>query len=295
MKKILLANPRGFCSGVFRAIQMVEKALETFGAPIYVKHKIVHNRHVIHGLQEKGAIFIEDLQDVPEGSSIVYSAHGVSPSVRFEAKKRNLVEIDATCGLVKKIHEAVKLYDKQGYKILLIGHENHIEIQGIRDEVSHPVFIISSVEDISTIPFSSSDKIFYATQTTFNVEKEREIVKELEKIFPFLETLEKSSICFATLLRQKALQVIAKQSDLILIIGDPSSSNSRRLLEVALSFQSHSYLINGPDEMDKDWVDRASCIGISAGASTPEWVLEKCVNTLKKWGVEEVEEFFYQA
>jgi 4-hydroxy-3-methylbut-2-enyl diphosphate reductase len=293
MKKILLASPRGFCAGVLRAIKMVEQAIDTYGTPIYVNHEIVHNLHVIRALEKKGAIFVERLDEIPEGATVVYSAHGVSPQIREEAKKRGLLEIDATCGLVKRIHEAVKQYDEKGYKIVLIGHAHHIEIQGIRDEASHPVAIINSIEEIPSIPFGSNEPIFYATQTTFNQEKEEAIAKELHKKFSRLETLEKSSICYATAQRQKALKKVAINSDLILIIGDPKSSNSQRLLEIAHSFNSHSYLINGSSEIQREWIESASIIGMSAGASTPEWVVENCIAVLKVCGFHSVEECLF--
>src|SRR5689334_10875604 len=232
MKKSLLSKPRGFCAGVDRAIDTVEKALEMWGAPIYVKHEIVHNKHVVEDLKRKGAIFIEDLDDVPANARLIYSAHGVSPAVKEHAKQRGLIEIDATCGLVTKVHSAVKRYAKKGYHILLIGHRNHVEIIGTAGEAPDVTTIIESVKDVDMLTFTSDQPLFYTTQTTLSLDDVKEITDALVKKYPHVETLPSSSICYATTNRQMALREITDAAQLILVVGDPKSSNSNRLREV---------------------------------------------------------------
>ncbi len=291
--KLILAKPRGFCAGVVRAIEIVEKALEKYGAPIYVKHEIVHNRHVVQRLRAKGAIFIEDLAEVPSGSYLIYSAHGVSPAVREEAKRRGLKEIDATCGLVTKVHSAVKRYATKGYKIILIGHKNHVEVIGTRGEAPEVTWVVESAEDVKDLPFSESDKLFYTTQTTLSLFDVSAIQEALVKRFPQIETLPSSSICYATTNRQLALGDISKKTDLVLVIGDKKSSNSNRLQEVALRDGVRAFLVNSPDEIDPAWLHSVKAIGLTAGASTPEDIVQSCISRLKELGVAEVDEIVY--
>ncbi len=291
--KLLLSKPRGFCAGVERAIDTVEKALSLWGAPIYVKHEIVHNRHVVEDLQRKGAIFIEDLAEVPCGSRIIYSAHGVSPAVREEARQRSLIEIDATCGLVTKVHSAVKRYAQKGYQIILIGHKNHVEIIGTAGEAPDVTTIVESVEDVNYLSYTPDQKLFYTTQTTLSLGDVKAITAALIAKYPHVETLPSSSICYATTNRQNALQSIVDQADLVLVVGDPRSSNSNRLREVAASRQIESYLINDEREISPLWLQGKEIIVLTAGASTPESVVQKCIEKLCDLGVSSVENVIY--
>lgn len=291
--KLLLSKPRGFCAGVERAIDTVEKALELWGAPIYVKHEIVHNRYVVEGLREKGAIFIEDLDDVPEGARLIYSAHGVSPQIREQAKKRNLIEIDATCGLVTRVHSAVKRFASQGYQIILIGHKNHVEVIGTAGEAPEVTTIVESCKDVQALNFTSDEKLFYITQTTLSLDDVKEITDALLQKYPHIKTLPSSSICYATTNRQMALREITDVTDLVLVVGDPLSSNSNRLREVASNRGVNAFLINNESEIDPEWLVGARVIGLTAGASTPEVIVQKCIQRLMEFGVDEVEDVVF--
>lgn len=291
--KLLLSKPRGFCAGVERAIDTVERALELWGAPIYVKHEIVHNKHVVESLKEKGAIFIEDLNEVPVGSRLVYSAHGVSPSVRDHAKARSLIEIDATCGLVTKVHSAVKRYAQKGYQIILIGHRKHVEIIGTAGEAPDVTTIVESVADVNALQFPSDQKLFYTTQTTLSLDDVKEIAEALITKYPQIETLPSSSICYATTNRQMALRSITDEANLILVVGDPRSSNSNRLREVADVRGIPSYLINDEEEIHPEWLIGIEVIGLTAGASTPEHVVQRCIERLRSLGVTAVEDVVF--
>lgn len=291
--KVLLSKPRGFCAGVVRAIDTVEEALKLWGAPIYVKHEIVHNSHVVDDLKKKGAIFIEDLNEVPIGSRLIYSAHGVSPAVRKKAKMRNLIEIDATCGLVTKVHSAVKRFAKKGYQIILIGHKEHVEIIGTAGEAPEMTTIVEDVEDVKKLNFSPEQKLFYTTQTTLSLDDVQEMTEALIHKYPHIETLPSASICYATTNRQMALRSITNQVDLVLVIGDQRSSNSNRLREVAQKRGIPAYLINHENEINPNWLKNVQMIGMTAGASTPEEVLQNCIERLKKYGVDEVEEVIH--
>jgi 4-hydroxy-3-methylbut-2-enyl diphosphate reductase len=288
--KIILSKPRGFCAGVVRAIDTVEKALELWGAPIYVKHQIVHNCHVVKRLEDKGAIFIEEIDDVPEGARLIYSAHGVSPEIRQQAQKRQLQEIDATCSLVTRIHSAAKRFASKGYHILLIGHRNHVEIIGTAGEAPNETTVIETVADVENLSFPSTAKLFYITQTTLSIEDVKDITQALEKKYPSIETLPTSSICYATTNRQVAIKQIASNVDLILVVGDPTSSNSNRLREVAEHQGVRAYLINSFNEINPVWLKNVNILGVSAGASTPEDVVQQCIDYLITLGVNEVEE-----
>jgi len=292
-KKLLLSKPRGFCAGVERAIETVEKAITLWGAPIYVKHEIVHNRYVVQRLKDKGAIFIEDLGEVPVGSRLIYSAHGVSPAVREEAKRRHLIEIDATCGLVTRVHSAVKRFAALGYQIILIGHRNHVEIIGTAGEAPEVTTIVESIEDVELLHFVEGEKLFYITQTTLSLDDVKEITEALIKKYPTIETLPSSSICYATTNRQMALREITDVTDLVLVVGDPQSSNSNRLREVASKRGIESHLINDEKEIKPSWLVGKQIIGLTAGASTPEEIVQKCIEKLSELGVCEVEDIIY--
>ncbi len=291
--KVLLSKPRGFCAGVVRAIDTVEQALKLWGPPIYVKHEIVHNRHVVEDLRKKGAIFIEDLDEVPVGARIIYSAHGVSPAVREQAKGRQLIEIDATCGLVTKVHSAVKRYAQKGYQIVLIGHRKHVEIVGTAGEAPDVTTIVEGVDDVAKLQFSAEQKLFYTTQTTLSLDDVKEITEALIRKYPHIETLPSSSICYATTNRQMALRSIGDHVDLVLVIGDILSSNSNRLREVAEKRGIPAHLINHASEIDLNWLRGVETIGMTAGASTPEDVVQSCIDFLQLHGVDQVEEAVY--
>ncbi len=291
--KLLLSKPRGFCAGVERAIDTVKRALEIWGPPIYVKHEIVHNRHVVEELKNKGAVFIEQLSDVPIGSKLIYSAHGIPPWVRDIAKTRNLIEIDATCGLVTKVHSAIKRFAQKGYRIILIGHRSHVETIGTAGEAPELTTIVETVDDVEKLQFPPDQKLAYLTQTTLSLDDVKEISKALLQRYPHIETLPSSSICYATANRQMALQQIAKDADLVLVVGDPRSSNSSRLKEVAERRGVQAYLINGDQEILFEWLKGVSTIAMTAGASTPESIVQKCIEKLKTLGVDEVEEITY--
>lgn len=291
--KLLLSRPRGFCAGVDRAIDTVKEALSLWGSPIYVKHEIVHNRHVVQDLKDKGAIFIEDLDDVPVGARLIYSAHGVSPAVREHAKRRQLIEIDATCGLVTRVHSAVKRYAGLGYQIILIGHRNHVEIIGTAGEAPDVTTIVECASDVKKLNFTTNDKLFYITQTTLSLDDVKEITDALIAKYPHIETLPSSSICYATTNRQMALREITDITDLVLVVGDPQSSNSNRLREVASTRNIESYLINDEKEIQPDWLVGKGTVGLTAGASTPEEIVQKCIRRLIELGVNEVEDVVY--
>ncbi len=291
--RLLLSKPRGFCAGVVRAIDTVEQALKLWGAPIYVKHEIVHNKHVVEDLQRKGAIFIENLEDVPRGARLIYSAHGVSPAIREQAKSRELIEIDATCGLVTKVHSAVKRFAEKGYQIILIGHRKHVEIIGTLGEAPDVTTIVESAKDVEALNFSSDQKLFYTTQTTLSLDDVKEITDALIAKYPQIETLPSSSICYATTNRQLALRQITEEADLVLVVGDPRSSNSNRLREVATGRGLPAYLINSEEEIDSDWLTGIQTISLTAGASTPEEVVQRCIQRLSELGVDSIEEVVF--
>lgn len=291
--KLLLSKPRGFCAGVERAIDSVEKALELWGRPIYVKHEIVHNKHVVDRLKSMGAIFIEDLDEVPEGARLIYSAHGVSPAVRAHAQRRNLIEIDATCGLVTRVHSAVKRFAGLGYQIILIGHRDHVETIGTAGEAPDVTTIVESPEDVEELSFSKDTKLFYITQTTLSLDDVKEITESLIAKYPGIETLPSSSICYATTNRQMALREITDETDLVLVVGDPKSSNSNRLREVAARRGVQAYLINDEKDINPEWLINVKTIGLTAGASTPEGIVQGCIEKLKTLGVDLVEDVVY--
>ncbi len=288
--RLLLSSPRGFCAGVVRAIEVVERALTIWGAPIYVKHEIVHNRHVVERLRKLGAVFIEDLNEVPKGARLIYSAHGISPVVRDQAKDRKLIEIDATCPLVTKLHSASKRFASKGYQIVLIGHKNHVEVVGTMGEAPEVTTVVESAQDVEKLNFSQEEKIFYLMQTTLSMDEVDAVISALKEKYPQAQTLPSASICFATTNRQAALKEIAKQADLILVVGDTQSSNSNRLREVGSNRGITSYLINHHEEINPEWLKAVETIGMSAGASTPDEAVQSCITRLKELGVTEIKE-----
>lgn len=291
--KLFLSKPRGFCAGVERAIETVEKALTLWGAPVFVKHEIVHNKHVVDELKAKGAVFIEDINDVPVGARLIYSAHGVSPAVRDQARERSLIEIDATCGLVTRVHSAVKRFANQGYQIILIGHRNHVEIIGTAGEAPEATTIVESVADVEALEFRIDEKLFYITQTTLSLDDVKEVTNALIKKYPQIQTLPSSSICYATTNRQMALREITDKTDLVLVVGDPQSSNSNRLRELASKRDIPSYLINDESEIKQEWMKGVKTIGLTAGASTPEEIVQRCIKKLIELGVVDVEDVVF--
>lgn len=293
MMKLLLSKPRGFCAGVERAIDTVKRALDLWGPPIYVKHEIVHNRHVVEELKQRGAIFIENLADVPVGSRVIYSAHGIPPWVREEAKQRKLIEIDATCGLVTKVHSAAKRFAEKGYHVILIGHRKHVETIGTAGEAPESTTIVETVEDVLRLSFGPEDRLVYLTQTTLSLDDVKDIAEALLNRFPQIETLPSSSICYATTNRQMALREVAKDADLVLVVGDPKSSNSNRLREVAERRGIRAFLINGQNEIQAEWLIGVQVIAMTAGASTPEPIVQECIHRLKDFGATSIEEVVF--
>ena len=291
--KLLLSKPRGFCAGVERAIDTVKRALEIWGAPIYVKHEIVHNRHVVDKLKALGAVFIEELSQAPSGSRLIFSAHGVPPELRDEAKRLNLFTIDATCCLVTKVHSAAKRFAEQGYQIILIGHRKHVEAIGTAGEAPLVTTIVETIEDVERLTLSGDQKIAYLTQTTLSIDDVDEIVAALRNRYPNIETMPSSSICYATQNRQMALRQIAERADLVIVVGDPRSSNSNRLREVAEKRGIRAFLVDHASVIRQEWLDHVQTIAMTAGASTPEMIVQECVQRLQYLGVDSVEEIVF--
>lgn len=278
--KVLLASPRGFCAGVNMAIESLELALREFGAPIYVYHEIVHNKYVVTDFRKKGVKFIDELADAPEGSTLLFSAHGVSPEVRRVAKERNLHAIDATCPLVTKVHlEAVK-YAKLGYTILLIGHEGHDEVIGTMGEAPEAIILVETAEQVESLEVADESKLAYLTQTTLSVDDANKIIDKLKERFPQIEAPPKADICYATQNRQEAVGLLASEADLTLVLGSQNSSNSQRLADLARERGTTAYLIDGADDMQPDWFEGVETVLVTAGASAPEAVVEECLNYL---------------
>jgi 4-hydroxy-3-methylbut-2-en-1-yl diphosphate reductase len=289
-KKVLLLKPRGFCAGVVRAIDVVKIALETFGAPIYVRREIVHNRYVVNELAEKGAIFVHDIDDVPDGQRVIYSAHGVSPAVRERSKGRNLKVIDATCPLVTKVHfEAVK-FARQGYSLVLIGHRDHDEIEGTLGEAPDVTQVVSSVAEVEALEIPNPDRVAYLTQTTLSLDEARDIIHALKIKFPHIVGPHSQDICYATENRQVAVRNVAHNADLVLVVGSTNSSNSNRLVEVSRNLGTIGYLIDNSQAIDPKWLLGVENVAVTAGASAPEILVEDVVNYLRQNGFENVEE-----
>lgn len=282
MERILLAAPRGFCAGVAYAIEIVNLALKVHGTPLYVRHAIVHNEWVVKDFEKKGVIFVEDVNEIPDGMPVVFSAHGVSPQVREDSVKRNLKVVDASCPLVIKVHNEAKHYASKGYFIIYIGHEGHTEAEGTMGEVDpSSVVLVETPEDAEKLSIPHYDKLAVLTQTTLSVDEVTQTLDVLKRRFPHLETPKKGDICYATTNRQLAIREIAKQSDLVLVVGSTTSSNSKRLREVAEAYGSEAHLIMSPDEIRPEWKTHYKTVGISSGASTPEILVDAIVSALQ--------------
>jgi 4-hydroxy-3-methylbut-2-enyl diphosphate reductase len=289
-KRVLLLKPRGFCAGVVRAVDIVKIALETFGAPIYVRKEIVHNSYVVNDLAQKGAIFVNELDEVPSGARVIYSAHGVSPAVREAAKERGLKVVDATCPLVTKVHvEAIK-FAKQGYSLVLVGHRDHEEVEGTQGEAPDVTQVVSTVEEVAALVVPDPNKVAYLTQTTLSLDEARYMIEALKQKFPNIVGPHAQDICYATENRQTAVKNVAHGADLVLVVGSRNSSNSNRLVEVSQNIGTHSYLIDKADDIQPKWLEGVSTVAITAGASAPEILVEEVVVYLQGKGYGSVEE-----
>ncbi|WP_369025812.1 4-hydroxy-3-methylbut-2-enyl diphosphate reductase [Qipengyuania sp. RANM35] len=286
--KLLIAAPRGFCAGVDRAIEIVERALQKYGAPVYVRHEIVHNRYVVDSLKERGAIFVEELDEVPDDAPVVFSAHGVPKSVPAEAQRRNLLYVDATCPLVSKVHRQAERQIEKGQHILFIGHAGHPEVIGTMGQVPEGMItLVETVEDVANLPFTQDDDLSFLTQTTLSVDDTREMVEALQARYPQIVAPKAEDICYATSNRQAAVKSIAPSCDLVLVIGAPNSSNSLRLVEVAQRLGTDARLIQRASEIDPSWLEGVGTLGLTAGASAPEKLVREVVDRLSDWRVVE--------
>ncbi len=288
--ELLLANPRGFCAGVDRAIEIVERALILHGAPIYVRHEVVHNKFVVEGLKAKGAIFIESLEDVPSGSILIFSAHGVPQSVRREAESRGLTVFDATCPLVTKVHIEVSRMRGQGKEIVMIGHKGHPEVEGTMGQSEGGMYLVESPADVLTLQIKDEQNLSYVTQTTLSMDDASVIIAALKTRFPFISGPKKDDICYATQNRQDAVKILAQQCDVVIVVGSPNSSNSNRLREVAQNLHVPAYLVDNASEVKTDWLAGKRCVGISAGASAPEVLVQEVIACIKALGTLNVRE-----
>lgn len=292
--KILLANPRGFCAGVDRAIEIVERALELFGPPIYVRHEVVHNRFVVDGLRGKGAIFVDELDEVPDDATVIFSAHGVARSVQDEARRRKLTVFDATCPLVTKVHMEVARYSREGREVVLIGHAGHPEVEGTMGqfdgEQGGRILLVESVADVQHLELADPDRVAFVTQTTLSVDDTAAIVDSLRSRFPLLTGPRKEDICYATQNRQDAVKKLVKQVDVMLVVGSRTSSNSNRLREIAQKAGIPGHLIDGPEDMREEWFSASRAVGVTAGASAPELLVRRVIDRLREWGGDLAEE-----
>ncbi len=294
--QILLANPRGFCAGVDRAIEIVERALSMFGAPVYVRHEVVHNKYVVHSLREKGAVFVEELDEVPDDSTVIFSAHGVSKAVREEAARRTLRVFDAICPLVTKVHMEVGKYQEQERECILIGHEGHPEVEGTIGQYRLPengeggMYLVESVEDVMKLKVKNPETVAFVTQTTLSMDDTAGVIDALRNRFPNIDGPKKEDICYATQNRQDAVKNLVSKCELILVVGSPNSSNSTRLMELSQKVGVPAYLIDDASEIEKIWLDGVENIGLTAGASAPEILVEEVISQLKEWGASMVEE-----
>lgn len=287
---MLLAAPRGYCAGVDRAVQTVEHALDIHGQPVYVRKEIVHNKHVVEQLEKRGAIFVEEETEVPEGELVVFSAHGVAPSVHENAAARQLRTIDATCPLVTKVHVEARKFAAEGYTIVLVGHEGHEEVEGTTGEAPDSIVLVQTVQDAEDLEVEDPSRIAYITQTTLSVDETAEIIEKLKERFPEITGPKTDDICYATTNRQRAVKELAKHCDLVLVIGSTNSSNSNRLVEVARELGCDSYLIDNHTQVEESWLEGMKTVGITSGASAPEELVESLVDFFRERGVEQVEE-----
>ena len=293
--QILLANPRGFCAGVDRAIEIVERALDTFGAPIYVRHEVVHNRFVVQRLRERGAVFVDELSEIPDDGTVIFSAHGVSQQVREEAEKRRLTVFDATCPLVTKVHLEVARHCKAGHEVVLIGHKGHPEVEGTMGQYRCSddragIHLVETPEDVAALNIRNPEELAFVTQTTLSMHDTALVIDALQQRFPSIKGPKKDDICYATQNRQDAVTRLASRCELVLVVGSPNSSNSNRLKEIAEKQQRLAYLIDGPEDIRREWLDGVTSIGLTAGASAPEVLVESVIAQLQQWGADSVEE-----
>ncbi|AMV31016.1 4-hydroxy-3-methylbut-2-enyl diphosphate reductase [Pirellula sp. SH-Sr6A] len=292
--KIILAAPRGFCAGVNMAVKSLELALQHFGPPIYVYHEIVHNQFVVHSFKDRGAIFVNSLSEIPSGSTVLFSAHGVSPAIRTEAKNRDLQAIDATCPLVTKVHlEAIK-FAKEHYTIILIGHDGHDEVIGTMGEAPEAILLVEDVADVDQLEFTTQTKLAYLTQTTLSVDDATRIIQRLKERFPWIVGPPKEDICYATQNRQEAVRVLGQQADIVLVLGSQNSSNSQRLRELAAESGKASYLVDGPKDLEREWFRGSETVLITAGASAPEQVVQETIAWLQSHFDASIEEQIVQ-
>ncbi len=286
--KIILANPRGFCAGVDRAIEIVERALELFGAPVYVRHEVVHNKFVVDGLRDKGAVFVEELDEVPEGAHVIFSAHGVARRVHTAAAERGLKVFDATCPLVTKVHMEVSRYSAQGREVVLIGHAGHPEVEGTMGQFDAAaggrMYLVESVQDVEALEIENPERLAFVTQTTLSVDDTAAIIETLRSRFPALTGPRKEDICYATQNRQDAVKQLVTDSDVLLVVGSVTSSNSNRLRELATKAGKPGYLVDGPEDLRREWFDGVGAVGVTAGASAPEILVRQVVDRLVAWG-----------
>ncbi|KAA3633357.1 MAG: 4-hydroxy-3-methylbut-2-enyl diphosphate reductase [Proteobacteria bacterium] len=286
--KVILANPRGFCAGVDRAIEIVERAIEKFGTPIYVRHEVVHNRFVVNRLKQKGAVFVDELDEVPPDSVVIFSAHGVSQAVRTNAERAELKVLDATCPLVTKVHREVERYREDGIEVVLIGHAGHPEVEGTMGQAEGGMYLVERPEDVAALEVGDTDNLAYVTQTTLSVDDTRRIIDALKARFPKIQGPRKNDICYATQNRQDAVKALAKQCDVLLVVGSPNSSNSNRLRELAEQRGVPAYLVDGAGEIDRAWLESKQAVGVTAGASAPENLVQEVVEQLVAWGATSV-------
>lgn len=291
---VLLANPRGFCAGVDRAIEIVERALEMFGAPIYVRHEVVHNRYVVNDLRERGAVFVEELDEIPDNATVIFSAHGVSQAVRNEADRRGLKVFDATCPLVTKVHMEVSRYSRQGYECVLIGHAGHPEVEGTMGQYDASrggqMYLVENLSNVETMEIRDPERLYYVTQTTLSIDDTAQIIDALRKRFPAIQGPRKDDICYATQNRQDSVRALANAADVVLVVGSPNSSNSNRLTELSRQCGVTAYLLDSPEQIQREWLNGAATIGVTAGASAPELLVQQVIDKLKEWGASSAQE-----
>ncbi|MCW8889492.1 MAG: 4-hydroxy-3-methylbut-2-enyl diphosphate reductase [Sedimenticola sp.] len=291
--EIILANPRGFCAGVDRAIEIVERTLQIFGAPIYVRHEVVHNRYVVDSLKKAGAIFVDELDEIPANSTVIFSAHGVAQSVRQEADRRHLQVFDATCPLVTKVHLEVARHSKNGHEVILIGHRGHPEVEGTMGQYNNQgdrggIYLVVTADDVADLQIKDPESLAFVTQTTLSMDDTAKVIEALKARFPSIQGPKQNDICYATQNRQDAVKELAKQCDLVLVVGSPNSSNSNRLKELAKQSDTPAYLIDRADDINNDWLDGVNRIGLTAGASAPDLLVDEVIEKLKSWGANSV-------
>ena len=292
--QVILANPRGFCAGVDRAIEIVDRALALFGPPIYVRHEVVHNRYVVNNLRDKGAVFVDELDEVPDDGTVIFSAHGVSQAVRRHAASRGLKVFDATCPLVTKVHLEVSRFSQQGRECILIGHQGHPEVEGTMGQYDESaggrIYLVENLQDVERLQVHHEDRLSYVTQTTLSVDDTDKIIRALRNRFPDIKGPHREDICYATQNRQDAVRELAGKSDVVLVVGSPNSSNSNRLRELAEQQGVSAYLLDGPEQIQRAWLDGKHTIGVTAGASAPEVLVQEVIDRLMEWGAASVSE-----